>query len=190
MRIYLAGPMTGLPDFNFPAFNAAAARLRELGHDVVSPAENEGGDTSHPWSYYMRQDLHHVLSVEAIAVLPGWQRSRGATLEVSVATALELPILDAETLLPFDESVLEEAQRLVYGDRNESYGHPADDFGRTAKIMSAILGVEVEAWQAALCMVGVKISRECNTPKRDNRVDGAGYFAVVDRIRRREAGLE
>lgn len=189
-RVYLAGPMSGIPGFNFPAFHAAADRLRGRGYEVVNPAENDGGDTSRSWSYYMRQDIGHLLTVDAVAVLPGWQQSRGASLEVTVARALELPVLDADTMEPYDETVLQEAQRLVYGDRQDSYGHPADDFGRTAKIWSAILGVDVTAKQAALCMVGVKISRECNAPKRDNRVDGAGYFAVADRIERRLSGDE
>ena len=39
-RVYIAGPMTGLPDFNYPAFNAAAAKLRALGLEVLNPAEN------------------------------------------------------------------------------------------------------------------------------------------------------
>lgn len=88
------------------------------------------------------------------------------------------------------ETVLEEAGRLVYGDRQEAYGHPADDYERTALIWSAILGFPVTAKQAALCMVGVKLSREAHRPGRDNRVDGAGYFAVCDRIENRAAGLE
>lgn len=88
------------------------------------------------------------------------------------------------------DSILLEAHSLVYGDRNVQYGHPADDYGRTAALWTAILGTPVTARQAALCMVAVKISREVNRPSRDNRVDGAGYFAVVDRITRREAGLE
>lgn len=190
MKVYLAGPMTGLPDFNFPAFNERAHALRALGYTVINPAENDNGDTSKPWAYYMRQDIGHLLDVDAVAVLPGWQRSKGATLEVTIARALELPVLDALTLEPFDETVLEEAQRLVYGDRNESYGHPADDFGRTARMWSAILGVDVSAKQAALCMCAVKISRECNKPGRDNLTDLAGYAAVAHRIERRTAGLE
>lgn len=89
-----------------------------------------------------------------------------------------------------DETILEEAQRIVYGPREQAYGHPADDYGRVARLWSVLLSTDVTPAQAALCMVAVKIARECHSPSRDNRVDGAGYFAVVDRIRRREAGLE
>lgn len=85
------------------------------------------------------------------------------------------------------ETILQEAQRLVHGDRGEAYGHPLDDFSKTAKIWSAILGIDVTPQQVALCMVGVKISREVNAPKRDNRVDGAGYFETLDMV---EAELE
>ncbi len=90
------------------------------------------------------------------------------------------------------ETILQEAQRLVYGDRGAAYGHPLDDFGRTAKIWSAILGCRVTAEQVGLCMIGVKISRQCNQPKRDNLTDAAGYAATVqmcieERERRSEA---
>lgn len=78
------------------------------------------------------------------------------------------------------ESVLNEAQRLVHGDRNASYGHPLDDFRRTAKMWSAILGVEVRPEQVGLCMIAVKLSRECHRPKRDNLVDIAGYAETVE----------
>lgn len=88
------------------------------------------------------------------------------------------------------ESILEEAHRLVYGDRHDSYGHPFDDYTRTALMWSAILGVSVTAKQAALCMVAVKISRECHEHSRDNLVDMAGYAAVIGRIEGRAAGSE
>jgi hypothetical protein len=91
------------------------------------------------------------------------------------------------------ESILEEAKRIVHGDRGENYGHPFEDFSRTAMIWSAILGIDVEPEQVALCMVGVKISREVNRPKRDNIVDGAGYFETLDMVKnereRRESML-
>lgn len=88
------------------------------------------------------------------------------------------------------ESILDEAKRIVHGDRGENYGHPFEDFSRTAKIWSAILGIEVLPEQVALCMVGVKISREVNRPKRDNIVDGAGYFETLDMVKRERAQRE
>lgn len=80
------------------------------------------------------------------------------------------------------ETVLQEAQRLVYGDRNADYGHPLDDFSRTAQIWSAILGSPVTAEQVGLCMIGVKLSRQCNHPKRDNMTDAAGYAGTVQMV--------
>jgi len=80
------------------------------------------------------------------------------------------------------ESILFEAHNLVHGVRGEDYGHPYEDFSRTAKIWSAILGVDVTPEQVALCMIGVKISRECNKPKRDNRIDIAGYAETLDMV--------
>lgn len=186
MKLYLAGPMSGLPEFNYPAFNEAAASLRVNGHEVINPAENDGGDTSGTWAYYMRQDVQHILNVEGVAVLPGWRKSKGANLEVVLATALGLPILEWKTLLPVSETILEEAQRLVHGDRGAAYGHPADDFARTGKMWGAILGTEaIPAERVALCMIAVKVSREVNAPKRDNRVDIAGYAETLDMVHNR-----
>ena len=82
------------------------------------------------------------------------------------------------------ESILEEARRIVHGERGENYGHPFEDFSRTAKIWSAIMDIEVTPEQVALCMIGVKISREVNRPKRDNIVDGAGYFETLDMVKK------
>lgn len=80
------------------------------------------------------------------------------------------------------ETILEEAQRLVHGDRQEDYGHPLHDFRRTAQIWSAILGMDVTPQQVGLCMVGVKLSRQVNKPKRDNLTDAAGYCETVHMI--------
>lgn len=79
-------------------------------------------------------------------------------------------------------NILEEANSLVHGDRQAAYGHPLDDFARTAKMWSAILGYEVTAEQVGLCMCAVKISRQVNRPKRDNLVDLAGYAATVEMV--------
>ena len=80
------------------------------------------------------------------------------------------------------ETVLEEAQRLVYGARAEAYGHPRDNMDRIARIWSVILEKEITSRQVALCMVGVKIARDVHEQTRDNLVDLAGYAAVADRV--------
>lgn len=77
-RIYISGPMTGLPDFNYPAFNAEAARLRELGYHVENPAENPPQET---WEAYMAVCIPQMLTCNTIALLPGWMESRGALRE-------------------------------------------------------------------------------------------------------------
>lgn len=80
MRIYIAGPMTGLPDLNFPAFHAEAAKLRAAGHEVSNPAEINP-DHSASWIECMARDIPELLKCEAIRLLPGWETSDGATVE-------------------------------------------------------------------------------------------------------------
>jgi Domain of unknown function (DUF4406) len=86
-RAYVAGPMTGLPEFNFPAFNAAAARLRAQGVTVLNPAEHGIVDGA-GWGDYLRHDLAGLVSCERIHLLPGWSKSKGANLEVLVSLVL------------------------------------------------------------------------------------------------------
>lgn len=91
--VYLAGPMTGLPDFNRPAFHAAAAALRAQGYVVINPAEVDLGPDA-TWSDYMRIHLAEIARrVTQVFVLPGWEGSRGAQLEVHVARSLGLPVV-------------------------------------------------------------------------------------------------
>ena len=95
---------------------------------------------------------------------------------------------------PAEESVNQEAHRLVHGDRGGVYGHPLDDFNKTAKLWSVVLGSPVTAEQVALCMLQVKVSRLLNTPQhRDSVVDIAGYAEcyqmVVEERNRRESNV-
>jgi hypothetical protein len=108
MKVYLAGPMTGIPQFNFPAFDAAAADLRERGFEVVSPAELDDPETraaafaspdgapgsgtasDETWGDFLARDVKLIADtgIEAIVVLPDWDKSRGAKLETFVGNAL------------------------------------------------------------------------------------------------------
>lgn len=92
MRTYLAGPMTGHPELNFPLFHAEAKRLRDCGHDVVNPAEINV-DPAKGWTECMRADIAELVKCEAIAMLPGWQQSRGASLEHHIATQLGMQVI-------------------------------------------------------------------------------------------------
>lgn len=93
LTLYVAGPMTGLPEFNYPAFHDAADRLRAVGFAVVHTAVHE--DTTQPWEFYLRYALKRMLDCDAVATLDGWPkapRSRGTALEVHVAEALGMPV--------------------------------------------------------------------------------------------------
>jgi hypothetical protein len=102
MRLYVAGPMRSYPDRNFPAFHAAADRLSAAGYDVVNPAAHplpcgcNGTDlcgSEHIWAEYLRKSLILMLQhADGVALLPGWERSRGATLECEIATTLGMPV--------------------------------------------------------------------------------------------------
>jgi hypothetical protein len=197
-RVYISGPMTGMPGHNFPAFHAAARRLRAIGWRVVNPAENFGGRTDLPRELYMRADVMLLAMCDAIALLPGWQNSRGARVEYLLAHEMGLDVLDAMTLLPLvevpvaavqigraddaiDESVLSEALRITDGARQSSYGHPREDFARTALMWTGILRSKLREGEAVgpgdvpLCMIAVKVARQTHQHRRDNLVDIAGY---------------
>lgn len=115
---YIAGPMSGIPRFNIPAFDAAAADLRAAGFNIVSPAElddpitremaynSPDGSTlqdKHPngesWGDFLARDVKIVADkVQGIIALPGWAVSRGARLEMMVA------LLCGHELLEYDAS--------------------------------------------------------------------------------------
>lgn len=90
MRVYLSGPMTGLPENNFPAFHAHAAALRAEGYDVVSPAEIQEAGT---WELCLRNDIRELCTCDAIALMPGWEGSKGANLELHLAHRLGMRVM-------------------------------------------------------------------------------------------------
>lgn len=87
--IYLSGGMSGHPDYNLPAFREAATRLRLEGYRVFNPGE-QGADApeSAPYAIYLPADIRAVLECDAVVALPGWEQSRGALLEIGLATLL------------------------------------------------------------------------------------------------------
>jgi nucleoside 2-deoxyribosyltransferase len=102
-KIYIAGPMRGYPDYNFPLFKEVAEELRDYNWEVINPAELDtanGFDTDrHAESIkrkeledFIVRDVHLVMSCDAICVLPGWEKSYGVAVEVAVANYCGIPI--------------------------------------------------------------------------------------------------
>ena len=101
IKVYIAGPMRGKPLYNFPAFDAAAAHFRERGWEVINPAEmdRERGfkeDLDIPSADFLRNailsDLVAITGCTGIVMLPGWEMSQGANVELALAKFLNLDI--------------------------------------------------------------------------------------------------
>jgi hypothetical protein len=128
-RIYLGGPMTGIPQFNFPAFDAAEVDLLDRGYDVVPPADlhdpvvrpqalasvdgSLGSVSVVTWGDCLSADVKMIADdgIEAIVLMTGWDRSRGARLEAFVGRLCGLPLLaygPTDPLLPVPTGLVAE----------------------------------------------------------------------------------
>lgn len=111
MNLYIAGPMSGMIDLNYPLFFETEKRLIELGHNAINPARvdssddntdtalvaaiasiNTDAENNRTWEYYMQRDIPLMLKAEGLCLLPDWRRSRGARLEVMIAQTLKMPL--------------------------------------------------------------------------------------------------
>lgn len=187
MRVYLAGPMSGYPNYNYDAFFAAAREWEACGYEVINPATHFGGDQTRPYGDYIRADVTELCEkAEAVAMLKGWQASRGAFTEYTLAKALGLPIWDARypgEEKPVTPTILDEAREAVFGARAKTYGHPKQNFGRTAGMWMPIFAKEVSGADVALAMAAVKLARLVESPgHRDSWVDLAGYAETGARV--------
>lgn len=111
MRVYVAGPIRGYPDGNRAKFDQAVALLKEMGHQPVNPHDiptnHEGPciggpasveDHTHQYGCYLRDDIMVLMFCDAIALLPGWQNSKGAATEAHVAQSIGLPEVPIDEL--------------------------------------------------------------------------------------------
>ena len=122
-RVYVAGPMTGLAESNYPAFHAAAARLRNKGWHVENPAENPAPhvEAACDWTAYMRMGVSQLMTCHAIYLLPGWQQSKGASLEFFIAQRLGLTVYEHAT----QEDVLQEQLQALVAQSRKQLKHKA-----------------------------------------------------------------
>ncbi len=197
MKLYLAGPITGVPDYR-ERFARAADELRAMGHEVVNPAAEPEVD-GWTWADYMRRALRMMLGCDGIALMEGWLGSKGARLEAYLATVLDYRLFAVwqgkweKSAMGYmgepmigrpSESILDEARRLTSQDRNATYGPADKDYGRTAAIFEQMTGITLTVEQALKFMLAVKLSRDAHCPKRDNLVDLVGYAHLLDQVRR------
>ena len=92
-RLYIAGPMTGLPEFNYPAFNAAEKQLWKAGFTNIFNPASLPVNPDWGWVDYIRRDIPHLCRCNAIALLPGWEKSKGANLELRIAEELQMQMI-------------------------------------------------------------------------------------------------
>lgn len=118
-KVYISGPMTGLPEHNTPAFRSAAEQLRAKEYSVCNPAETDDilGPLSH--EQYLRFDFERVLEADFLIALPGWENSLGATAEILVATRVGTPVWGWENWQDYDRITYE---RVVFAMAAKAYG--------------------------------------------------------------------
>lgn len=108
MRVYIAGPCTGQPDHGFPAFAQAAEQLAARGFEPVNPTRG-GVIAGFDWHDYMRLALRDLVFCDAVALLPGWKNSRGATWEFRIADEiLDIPVMPLTDWLNYQPSQQQE----------------------------------------------------------------------------------
>jgi hypothetical protein len=142
-KTYIAGPMTGIKDLNFPAFHQAAEWLRGMGHEVVNPAEINP-DHHMSWEACMRSDIAELVTCDAILLLPGWEDSRGAKLEHHIAERLGMRI-------EFAPVPVSELQRL----RGEA-GVLRDLLSEAVGVMDTLIDDDETCGESACLMASLK----------------------------------
>ena len=137
MKLYVAGPMSGIPQFNYPAFIAAADKLRAAGHEVINPAEMDDPETKaeamasedgvlvggtcngETWGDFLARDVKIVADdVDGVVVLDNWFTSRGARLEAFIAVNCQKPVfnIDLQELNPYVITAAISEHALNQGD--------------------------------------------------------------------------
>ena len=199
---YLAGPIRGIPQFNWPAFNAVSSCLKSQGYEVISPVDLDrdmGYSFQSPDDYlaatrklFANSVFNMILDADAVLLLPGWKKSRGAMAEIMCAKAIDLPLFVWEdgVIWPFvddqpDGELMQEVIDITSGDRQDSYGPPEKDFGIAARRLNILWedkfkpGESLDAIDVGLALIEVKGARTQHRRKFDNFRDLAGYDRCV-----------
>lgn len=96
-KLYIAGPVTGMPNQNRAMFNKVSKKLRAMGYSVINPLDLDAVKTKNKkimaWEDYLRRDIPYLCKCTGIVFLRDWNKSRGANLEWKIAAGLNMPML-------------------------------------------------------------------------------------------------
>lgn len=205
-RVYIGGPMRGIPEFNFPAFDEARDRGKELGWEVTSPADMDrdvsgdkaliselpNWDGSKDTRPYVERDIDVLLSftphLDAIALLPGWENSTGARAEAAVAQWIGLRVLDARTFEPFlpaaptqraGDPRFHRMLKLIgdlHDKKQADYGSKSDPFAN----VRASEEFGVAPWVGALVRLNDKVTRLKQFSRRGTLANESAKDSMLD----------
>lgn len=100
--IYIAGPISGIPDKNKPSFAAAEERIARHGHKPVNPHKIHNQTE---WAPAMRADMAYMMAhCDSLVLIDGWHRSKGAMTELKLAFDLGLEIFPSVNAFILDET--------------------------------------------------------------------------------------
>lgn len=112
-KVYISGPMTGIVNLNIEEFKKYEDKFKNLNFEVVNPhnlfnkeevdemdlkLENKEISFEEYHGFFMRRDIKEMMNCDFIAVLKGYEKSKGANIEVYLARNINMPIVDAITL--------------------------------------------------------------------------------------------
>jgi hypothetical protein len=175
--------MWGKHNYNREAFNDAAAELRNDGHKVKNPAELDSGDKEEkPDSWYAKRCITMLMDCEIVLVLPGWEMSFGALMEIDIAYELVIPVRTYNESWALQKiitpHITTQARRLLCRSRNADYGDPRNSWGAIGRVWGR------QPKKCVLDMALMKIQRELTNPKSDNLIDAIGYLIIADMFER------
>lgn len=192
--VYVAGPYSADEPASVEKNVAQAIRCgdeiaTQMSANVIIPHLSHFWDVllPHDYAFWMNHTMAMLERCDAMFVIA---MSPGVSSEINLATQLGIPVFnDIEELRAWcdeqkrsDDTVLDRAAKVVYGDRNRDYGDPEDNFADVAATWSAALGWPCTAEDVGLAMILMKVVRHRHRAKEDNLVDIAGYAECLSRL--------
>lgn len=177
MKLYIAGPMRGVKDYNFPAFFEAEADLEAMGHEPLNPARrdvaeygevmfvNDNGDPGQleERGFNMRHalaaDMRFItMAADGICLLPGWRSSTGATIEADLGRALGLEVHELSYWM--DARDAPRAEEMALADAMAERVGPLEDDTVLAHVADILdEREEIRTVSSTGGMKGVKLAR-------------------------------